>query len=464
MAKAKAKLQVAKGTYALFALLVLGAALGNLSQTGVNALLESAMADLGVSMQAGQWLSTGYMLVMGIAVPLATYLYEKLTVKAYTILSYALIVAGSLLDVVAPEFVLMMTGRIAQAVGVGFFIPAMQTVAMTRFPPGYQATAMGIAGIALGFAPNVGPTLGGFMDTLFGWRSFSFVLFLTSALLLVASLALVRPEPSHEADLRFEKVSFVYSVLGFGGLLLGLSQASSYGLLSWWFWGPIAVGVVFLVLFVRRQNKLAEPFLDMRIFESKTFVGGLVAVGFLFASFMGITLAIPQYVQNVLGGTSLDAGLIMLPSVFVALLVNPLAGVLADKTSPRLVCLIFGMILVVGSIGSIFCVRPDGMMALAIFQTIRATGVSGLIGPTMTYALSGLTGPLVAHGSTASVIVRQVAGTFGTAIIVLCIMMCQPLVASGAQGVDFPYVVAFEFSAVMAACVLATVVLAVRKR
>lgn len=459
-----AKLKVAKGTYALFALLVLGAALGNLSQTGVNALLESAMADLGVSMQAGQWLSTGYMLVMGIAVPLATYLYEKLTVKAYTILSYALFTAGSLLDVVAPEFVLMMMGRIAQAVGVGFFIPAMQTVAMTRFPPGYQATAMGIAGIALGFAPNVGPTLGGLMDTLFGWRSFSFVLFLVSALLLVASLALVRPEPAHEADLRFDKVSFIYSVLAFGGLLLGLSQAGSYGLLSWWFWSPIVVGVVFMVMFILRQKHMAEPFLDLRIFQSKTFVSGLLAASFLFASFIGITLAIPQYVQNVLDGTSLDAGLILLPTVIVTLLINPIAGVLTDKTNPRIVCLVFGTILAIGSIASVFCIRTDGMFLLTICHTIRATGVSGLIGPTMTYMLSGIKGPLMAHASTASTIVRQIAGTFGTAIIVLCITVCQPLVASGAQGPAFPYIVAFAFSALMAVGSLITIVVAVKKR
>ena len=442
--------------YALFALATIGAALGNLSQTGVNAMLPSAMAELGVEVDVGQWLTTGYMLVLGIAVPIATYLMRKLDDKRYLLLSYGLFVAGSLIDFVAPEFFSMLAGRVLQAVSVGLFIPKMQTIAMTKFPHGRQATAMGIAGIALGFAPSIGPTVGGGMDYALGWRSFFLLLLALSAILMLCSALFVKGSGAGE-DAPFEAVSFVLSTLGFGGVLLGLSQASSYGLASAWVWAPIAVGAVCLVLFVRRQLRVEQPLMDMRIFRSQPFVDGLLASVFLFASYMGVTLVIPLFVQNLQGGTSLDAGLVTFPTVFTAVLVNPLSGILADKTSPRVAALLFGTFLAVGAVLSVTVVNDTPLWLLSVYQTIRAIGVSGLIGPLLTFGLAGLEGPLVPHGSSAMVVIRQVAATFGTAIMVFCVAALAPLAAAGSIPAAAPYQVAFAFSAVTAVASLALI-------
>ena len=145
--------------YWLFGLATTGSALGNLSQTGLNAMLPSTMVEFGVEVDVGQWFTTGYMLMLGIAVPLATFLMRRLDDRRYLLLSFGLFAMGSLLDFVSPEFLTMLLGRILQAISVGLLIPKNQTIAMTKFPPGRQATAMGVAGIALGFAPSVGPTV-----------------------------------------------------------------------------------------------------------------------------------------------------------------------------------------------------------------------------------------------------------------------------------------------------------------
>lgn len=448
--------------YALFALVTIGAALGNLSQTGLNAMLPAVMVDFGVDVDVGQWLATGYMLMLGVAVPVATYLMRRLSDRSFLLLSFGMFAVGSLADWVAPEFISMLIGRVLQAIAVGLAVPKMQTIAMTQFPPGKQATAMGVAGIALGFAPNIGPTVGGAMDYAFGWRSFFLLLFAISAVLFVLTLVLVKRSDSPDASARFETLSFIYSTLGFGGLLLGLSQASSYGLDSAWVWAPMIVGVVFLVLFIRRQRRIDQPLMDLRIFESRVFVDGLVAAMFVFACFMGITLVIPLYVVDVIGGTSLDAGLVILPTTVTALLVNPLSGVLADKTSPRLASLIFGTFLTVGSVLCVFIDEDTPLWLLSVYQTIRATGVSGLIGPLLTYALAGLKGPLIPHGSSAAVIIRQVAGTFGTAIMVLLVTLCAGMVGDGGFTAAFPYQAAFAFAALMAVGAFGTIVLRVK--
>ena len=444
--------------YALFALVTIGAALGNLSQTGVSAMLPAIMSDFGIDVDVGQWLTTGYMLVLGVAVPVATFLMRRLDNRSYLLLGFGLFAAGSLLDWIAPEFFSELLGRVMQAVAVGLLIPKMQTIAMTQFPPGQRATAMGVAGIALGFAPNIGPTVGGAMDFAFGWRSFFLLLFALSLVLLVLTFPLVK-RGSAMGEAHFEMLSFIFSTLGFGGVLLGLSQASTYGLQSGMVWVPLVAGVFFLVLFVRRQRMVDEPIMDLRIFQSSTFVNGLLASVFLFASYMGVTLVIPLYVTSVLGGTTLDAGLVALPSTFTALLVNPLSGILADKTTPRLASLIFASFLTVGSVLSMFVGSDTPLWLLTVWQTIRAIGVSGLIGPLLTFSLSGLLGPLVPHGSSASVVIRQVAATFGTAIMVLCMTMATSLVGAASP---LPYQIAFGFSALMALLSLGTVVLRVK--
>ena len=445
--------------YWLFALVTIGAALGNLSQTGLNAMLPSTMLEFGVEVDIGQWFTTGYMLVLGIAVPLATYLMRRLDDRQYLLLSLGLFAAGSLLDFVAPEFVSMLFGRILQAISVGLLIPKNQTIAMVKFPPGRQATAMGISGIALGFAPSVGPTVGGGMDFAFGWRSFFLLLLVLSAMLIVLTLLFVKRGGGGDASARFEMPSFILSTFGFGGVLLGLSQASTYGFASVLVWIPIAIGAVCIVLFVRRQRSVDNPLMDLRIFESKRFVAGLLAAVFLFASYMGVTLVIPLFVQDVLGGTSLDAGLVTLPTVFTAVLVNPLSGILADKTSPRFSALIFGSFLTVGSVLSVLADETTPLWLLSIWQTLRAIGVSGLIGPLLTFSLADLRGPLVPHGSSASVIIRQVAATFGTAIMVFCVAFVGDFVGLHAA---LPYQIAMGFSACLAVATLATVVAKVR--
>ena len=436
--------------YGLFALVTLGSALGNLSQTGVNAMLPSVMAELGVEVDVGQWVTTGYMLVLGVAVPIATYLMRRLDDRGYLLLSYGLFVAGSFVDLVAPEFFSMLLGRVLQATAVGLFVPKMQTISMTKFPPGKQATAMGIAGIALGFAPSIGPTIGGGMDYAFGWRSFFLLLFALSLIMLLATFPVVRKSAA-ESGAQFETVSFVLSTLGFGGVLLGLSQASTYGFASAWVWAPMIVGAVCLALFVRRQKRIEQPLMDLRIFGSAKFCAGLLSSVFLFACYMGITLVIPLFVQNLQGGTSFDAGLVTLPTVFTAILVNPISGILADKTSPRLASLIFGTFLLVGSVLSVFVGKDTPLWLLSVFQTIRAIGVSGSIGPLLTFALSGLEGPLIPPGSSASVVIRQVAATFGTAIMVFFIAALIPLAVQGGISESVPYQAAFAFSAIMAA-------------
>ena len=439
----------------LFALVVIGASLCNLSQTGLNAMISPVMDELGIDVDTGQWLTSAYILVLGVAVPVAAYLQRRISDRAFAIGSLAAFALGSLVCIIATSFPVMLVGRIMQAVSGGLLIPQLQTIAMTRFPENRRATATGVGGIGLGLAPNVGPAVGGAMEAAVGWRSFFVLMAALAVALIVLTLVFARNVNEGDTSARFERLSFVYSTVGFGGVLLGLSQASSFGLASPWVWGPLAVGAVFLVLFVRRQRTVDQPLIHLEIFDSKVFRVGLISMCVLFASYLGPTLVIPLYVVDLMGGTPLDAGLVSFPSTFTAIAVNPLAGMLADKYGVRKVVMVTGTMLAVGSVGCSFVGETTSLAQLTLFQTVRSVGVSGLIGPILAYALSGLEPRIVPDGSASVALLRQAAGSFGTAVMVFLATAILPAPADGPTGgllanPALPYQVSLAFSALLA--------------
>ena len=441
------------GVYALFAIVVLASASGNLSQTAVNAMLGDIMLQFGLTVDLGQWLTTSYMLVLGITVPVATFLSRRFSVRQHVFIALAFFLVGALADLFAPNFGVLLAGRVFQAISTGMLMPLMQTIAMTRFPRGRQATAMGVAGIAMGFAPNIGPTIGGAMSFSLGWRSF-FVLLVVIMLALAAAAAVaIKPSAAPDKSARLDVVSLAQSTLGFGGLLLAFSNASSFSFESPFIWAPLVLGALFLVLFVRRQKRVDDPLISMDIFSSRQYRAGFIAQNLLNASFMGV--------KGLCGGTALEAGVVLLPGTVAALVLNPLAGVLTDKVGVRPVALVSGAFLATGAVLMSFLDADTPLYVTTLCQAVRAVGVSGLVGPLTSWSLAQLPRPIVADGSSFCISARQACASLGTSVMVFLIAVAGAS-AAGLANPALAYQLAFGFSAVMAVATLGFIVAKVR--
>lgn len=439
---------------ATFVIVVLAASVGNLTQTGLNAMMLNVCESLGITSSVGQWLTTSYMLVIGLVVPLSSYLLGRFRFKSLILFAIMVFIGGSLLAVFAPTFQVLLAARIIQAVASGVLMPLIQTIAMANFPAGRRATAMGVAGIALGFAPNIGPTIGGAMVGVWGWRSF-FVL--TGSIMLVLALlgAIIIRNNSKMPSTGLDAVSFVYSAVGFGGLLLGATEASSEVLTDVRVWLPVLVGIAFIVLFVRRQKRVDDPLVDLSIFASRRYTIGFVASVLLFASFMGITLLLPMFIEEVQGGSSLTGGMALLPGTIAALIVNPLSGYLTDRVGARRVTLVSGACLFIGAASFLFTSDTTPLWVLMLMQGVRSCGVSGLISPLTSWGLSELSGKQLADGSAFVTLGRQCAASIGTALLMMCL---QPAALIGIVA----YHVAFGLSALFALGSWVTIIARVR--
>lgn len=145
------------------AVLLLGAFISILNQTLINIALPHLMTAFNVSATTVQWLSTAYMLVNGVLIPITAFLIATFGTRSLFLAAMAFFTVGSVVCTITPGFGIMLIGRIIQAIGAGILMPLVMSVFLTVFPPEKRGAAMGTMGIAMIFAPAVGPTLAGWI-------------------------------------------------------------------------------------------------------------------------------------------------------------------------------------------------------------------------------------------------------------------------------------------------------------
>lgn len=445
-------------TCALFAIVVLATALGGMTQTALNTMATDVLSDLSCDIGWGQWLTTIYIFSMGAAVPLASYLQRKRSVRTLMLASLCLYLVGSLCDYFSVNFAMLIVGRVLEAVATGILMPLLQTIAMTRFPANRHGTAMGIAGIALGFAPNIGPTIGGFISSVLGWRLLFLVLAIASAVLALATFAVVDERDAKDPAASLDFTSLLLSTFGFGGLLLGFTAAANVSLAHPLVWASAAVGLVCAICFYRRQRAIKRPLINLAIFERSSYRASLATQCLLYGCFMGMTLIIPLFVVEAGGHSTLEAGLVLLPGALAALVFEPGAGMATDHFGPRRVSIFGGIFLAVGAVSIAFVPADAPLWVPTLCQALRCVGLTTLI-PTTTAAGLGPLGPagLTADGSANLIMTRQIAAALATAVMVFAFK-----VVGESFGVLAGSHAALGFSGLLAVACLVCVVVFIR--
>lgn len=448
-------------SYTSFVLMTFAATFGGLTQNIMNTALPALMAEVGISVTSGQLLTTVFPLCLGVVIPLVAFLSRRFSSRALVNVALLLFLAGSLLIAVAQTFPALLLGRILEGVATGILVPLVQVVVLQVYPQSRWGLLMGIVGIAMGFAPNVGPTIGGIFTDTWGWRSCFWFLSAFSCALLLAMLIWFRPTSITEDNPpKLDWASVVLSSVGFGSLLMGFSNASSYGFAEPESLGFIIVGIVVVVLFCVRQLRIANPLLDLRTFQDRNFTVGTIMVCLLFCAFIGITLVIPMQLQTVEHFTALEAGLVLLPSSFVAALMSPLSGALVDRIGVRPVAITAAAVLCVGTGMMLDLGHCTDLTYITIAQSVRQFGIASLIMPLTVWSVRKLKGHMVADGTSVTNALRQVAASLSTALMVLL------MAGGGASGSVTPDGVnaAMFFSLGCAVVLLALALFTVRDR
>jgi EmrB/QacA subfamily drug resistance transporter len=405
------------GSMKILVALMLGAFVAILNQTLLNVAIPHIMNDLGVSANTVQWLSTGYMLVNGIAIPITAYLIEKFGTRKLLIMAILLFTLGSLVCSFSANFSMLMVGRVIQACGAGIIMPLLMTVFFVIFPPEKRGKAMGIMGIVMIFAPAVGPTLSGWLIGHYSWRLLFDIVIPIGILDLILSFLWMK-DVTKITNPKFDFPGFLFSTIGFGFLLYGFSEAGNNG------WGSpivltsIIIGIISLVAFVWRELTAEKPMLDLRVFKYDIFSLTTIISMIVNMAMFGAMILLPIYLQNIRGYTALDSGLLLLPGAIVMGIMSPISGALFDKIGARPLAVVGLLITVITTWGFTTLSMTTSYGHIMFLYVMRMFGMSFIMMTVMTEGLNQLPRHLGAHGTAASNTARQVAGSLGTAFLV----------------------------------------------
>ena len=396
---------------------LLGAFVAFLNSTFMNVAIPDIMKELNISVSTAQWLSTGYMLVLGIMIPFTAFLIDRFKTRTLFFMSIGLFTVGTILGATATNFDTLLAARLIQAAGAGIVMPLMQTVFLIIFPIEKRGLAMGIVGIVIAFAPALGPTLSGWIINSYPWRYLFYVTLPLAILDLILGAFLLK-NVTETKKVSIDLLSSVTSILGFGGLLLGTSNAGNDGFGNVNVYLPLIVGIVALIIFVVRQLKMEEPMLNLTVFKNKTFTSSTIIVMIAYAGLISSELIIPMYLQQVRGVSAFTAGLILMPGAIVMGIVNPITGKLFDKIGARALALIGLLIYAGGTFAFGFLKVSTTEMYVLIMYAIRFLGLSMFLMPLTTSGLNTLDRKLYSHANAVNNTMRQVAGAIGTSVLI----------------------------------------------
>lgn len=401
----------------IMASLLIAAFVALLSQTVLNVALPKMMIDLNVDESTIQWLSNGYMLMNGVLVPISAYLINRFTTRKLFLVASSLFALGTIVCALSGDFSWLLGGRLVQAVGAGVLMPLMSVVVLTIFPVAERGKAMGMMGIAMIFAPAIGPTMSGWVVEHYHWHVLFYII-LPLAIFAVIFGAFSMKDVIKTSNPKLDVLGVIFSTLGFGGILYGFSAAGSDG------WGSadvvvcLVVGGISLLLFILRSIMGKTPLLEFRVFKYSMFsLTTLINAIITMAMFSGMIL-LPIFLQNIRGFSPLESGLLLLPGAILMGIMSPITGMIFDKVGARWLAVI-GLIITTITTYEFSQLTADSTYNhLMLVYTLRMFGMSMLMMPIQTAGMNQLPRSLNAHGSAMSQTLRNVSGALGTALLV----------------------------------------------
>lgn len=399
-------------------ILMLGAFIGLFGETALNMALSNIMEQYSITAATAQWLTTGYLLVLAILVPVSALLMRWFSTRQLVVGGLVISLLGAILAALSFNFPVLLIGRLVQAVGTGILIPIMTNVLLIIFPVHKRGVVMGIMGLVITLGPALGPTLSGVIISTLGWPYIFWISAILYVLLTLVALAkIVNVSEISKPKIDFSSVAL--STMGFGGLIYALATMAEKAFTSPTVWAPLLVGIIALILFGIRQMKMEQPMVNLRVFKYPMFTLGtlMMFLGILMILSTGILL--PMYLKGALLLSAMAAGLLLLPGNAVNVIMSPIIGTLFDKFGARVFVMIGSFLIMVANIMflSVISATTPSWQIIVSF-VIFFFGITMVMMPSQANALNQLPRELYADGSAAMNTLNQVAGAAGTAIAI----------------------------------------------
>jgi MFS transporter, DHA2 family, multidrug resistance protein len=392
----------------------------------VNVSLQHVAGSMAATPDEATWILTAYLVTNAIVLPVSGWLSQTFGRKRYFLGCIIAFSITSLFCGLAPTLGLLIVARGLQGIAGGGLQPTSQAFLADAFPPERRGQAFAMYGLAVVFAPAIGPTVGGWITDNMNWR-WVFLINVPVGIVLSLLATRVLAEPPEEAanrraragqGLNLDYVGFALLIIGMFALQVVLDKGQEDD----WFASSLISGlgvtsVVALTAFVIWEWRRAEPIVDLRMLADRSFGTGCSLMFMLGFSLMGTTVLLPLFVQTLLGYTAEQAGMVLSPGGFATMLMMPLVGALSGRVDARLLIAIgLGGTAIAMFHMSGFDLNVD-YATLGWARVYQSLGLALLFIPINTAAYQGVPPEKNASASALINMMRNIGGSVGIAIL-----------------------------------------------
>jgi EmrB/QacA subfamily drug resistance transporter len=405
----------------LLAALLVGGITAILDTTIVAIGLETIARSLQTTIATVQWVSTGYLLALAVAIPLVGWGQARLGGKRLWMIALGLFLVGSTLCATAWNAESLIAFRVLQGLGGGAMLPLLTTLAMQNVDRTKIARTMSTVTIPIALGPILGPVLGGIVLNSLSWPWLFLINVPIGAVgLVLAFLWLPKDAPAAGASrAKLDIVGLVLVAPALATLLYGLSEASAHGGFgNTEVWVPVVIGAVLLAAFILwALRKRTAAIIDIGLFTVRSVRSSSIVLVFLGAALFASSFLLPLFFQVLRGESVLDAGLLMIPQGVGSLLARFFAGRVVERFGARAVTIVCFLLVAVTTIPFALADAHTGLVYLGAVLFVRGIGLGAVFIPVMSVAFVDLPRSDVPNGSAITRIVQQVGGAFGTALV-----------------------------------------------
>jgi len=390
---------------------------GILIETSMNVTFPTLVKQLNVSLGTIQWLTTGYLLLTTIVMSTTAYLLKKFDPLKIFIFAASFCFVGSIICLIAPNFSVLMTGRLLQAVSTGLSTPLMFSLIFEEISSSKLGVYTGLAGVVISLAPALGPTYGGVINGLWSWREIFVGVIPLIILLFVIGIFSIQGTARGTKGISFDYGSVIGLAAIFSIILFTFDQAGRHGWISLEFLMWVIASILIFGLFIWYNHKSSRQLIDFSILKIPLL--RLRLYGYFSLQFIniGLSFVLPIFAQTVLKLDSAQAGLMLLPGSLLGAAVGPVAGYMYDRRGATVPLLISGILVSLGSI--MFWLKSESLTLTSITMIYLLVR----IGFSMGFGVSLSDGSMQVRGQNKSdqnslfSMMQQYAGSLGTNIL-----------------------------------------------
>lgn len=397
---------------------VVGALAVMFDTTIVSLALHTLATDLHASVATIQWVSTGYLLALGVTIPVTGWAQRVLGAKRLWMVALSVFLVGSVLASLSWSASSLIVFRVVQGTGGGIMMPLTSTIVMQAAGGKQLGRVMSVVALPAVLGPILGPVVGGVILTHLHWSW----LFWVNVPLCVVGLvlaAIVMPRDGAPQRSHFDLVGFALMAPGLVGVLYGLSNTvADGGFTRADVLVPTGAGVVLLGAFVVwAVRQRARALVDVLLLRHWPLASSSLMLVLSGISLYGAMLLLPLYFQQLRGMSVLAAGMLLIPQGVGTFFSRSIAGRLSDTLGSRPLAVAGFAIAAVGTVPFALAGTSTNQVWLMVVLTVRGFGLGAVTVPLMALAFRGLERAQVPDASIISRIASQLGGAFGTAVL-----------------------------------------------